>query len=481
MNYSVFIMGQSSHDRETESRTRVLLVAPDVIGTRMAGPGLRFVSIARALAPHMRVTLAAGVEGSSSLDDEARSFDVAYYTERSELEQLVAASDVIFCQFFDTHVARIANEAGVAIVYDLYNALPVETIGSNRISGFTDEEGKDREYSELVKYFSFCARAGSYFVTSNERQRDWWLGFIMASLGVLPSTLHGRKADEIIGLLPFGSEDREPELRFHGLRGRHGLESSDFIVLWAGGIWDWFDAATPIRAIASLVDEHPRIKLVFYGTTHPNASIGEPAIVRAAKALAEDLGVLHSNVLFLDDWVPAAERENYLLDADIAISTHQDSLETHYAFRTRILDHFWARLPSVVSRGDWFAQYIEDHRLGTVTDVGDVTAVADAIRAYANDDAARAAAISRIESIRSDWTWNETTRELRELLTTGFTSIRRPRLEAEETIHSAEVSPPAEPSTRQLVRMLLVRSPLGPVLRTGRATVRRISSRQRRE
>ena len=481
MNYSVFIMGQPPHDRETESRTRVLLVAPDVIGARMAGPGLRFVSIARALAPHMQVTLAAGVEGSSSLGDVSESFDVVYYTQRSELEELVAATDVIFCQFFDTHVARIANEAGVAIVYDLYNALPVETIGSNRISGFTDEEGKDREYSELVKYFAFCARAGSYFVTSNERQRDWWLGFIMASLGVLPSTLHGRKADEIIGLLPFGSEDREPELAFHGLRGRHGLESSDFIVLWAGGIWDWFDAATPIRAIASLVDESPRIKLVFYGTTHPNASIGEPATVRAAKSLAEDLGVFGSNVVFLDDWVPAAERENYLLDADVAISTHQDSLETHYAFRTRILDHFWARLPSVVSRGDWFAQYIDDQGLGTVTDVGDVSAVADAIRTYASDDAVRAATVERIESIRADWTWNETTRELRELLTTGFSSIQRPRLAVEETVQPAEVPAPVEPSIRQLVKKRLASSFLGPVLRRGRTVIRRVSSRHRLE
>lgn len=481
MNYSVFIMGQSSHDRDTRSRTRVLLVAPDVVGARMAGPGLRFVSISRALAPYMHVTLAAGVEGSSALDDEARAFDVSYYSERSELEELVAATDVIFCQFFDTHVARIANEAGVAIVYDLYNALPVETIGSNRISGFTDEEGKDREYSELVKYFAFCARAGSYFVTSNERQRDWWLGFIMASLGVLPSTLHGRKADEIIGLLPFGSEDREPELDFHGLRGRHGLESSDFIVLWAGGIWDWFDAATPIRAVASLVLENPQIKLVFYGTTHPNASIGEPATVREAKALAEQLGVLGSNVVFLDDWVPAAERENYLLDADIAISTHQDSLETHYAFRTRILDHFWARLPSVVSRGDWFAQYIDDHGLGTVTAVGDVAGVADAIRTYANNESIRSATVERIESIRADWTWSETTRELRELLTTGFASIRRPRLVVEETVQPTEASAHVEPSIRQLVRKRLVSSPLGPVLRHGRAALQRVSSRHRRE
>jgi glycosyltransferase involved in cell wall biosynthesis len=479
MNYSVFTMGQSTHDRETTPRTRVLLVAPDVVGARMAGPGLRFVSIARALAPYMHVTLAAGVEGSSGLGDEPESFDIAYYTERTELEELVAGTDVIFCQFFDTHVARMANEAGVAIVYDLYNALPVETIGSQRISGFTDEEGKDREYSELVKYFAFCARAGSYFVTSNERQRDWWLGFIMASLGVLPSTLHGRKADEIIGLLPFGSEDREPELRFHGLRGRHGIDASDFIVLWAGGIWDWFDAATPIRAIASLVEENPRIKLVFYGTTHPNASIGEPATVREAKALAEQLGVL-GNVVFLDDWVPAAERENYLLDADIAISTHQDSLETHYAFRTRILDHFWARLPSVVSRGDWFAQYIDENGLGTVTDVGDVEGVAAAIRAYSFDEGLRMSTVERIETIRAAWTWSETTRELRELLTTGFEFIRLPQL-APEAVQAAAASTPIEPSMRQIVRMRLVRSPIGPVLRRGRAALRRVSTRQRRE
>jgi glycosyltransferase involved in cell wall biosynthesis len=382
----------------------------------MAGPGIRAVSIAKALAPSMPVTLALGVAGSEPVELDAHGVEVTTYADREELELLVAASDVVFCQFIDTNVARIAVEQGVRLVFDLYNAIPVETVGAEVISGFSDIEDRDREYLELLKYFRFCAQAGSYFVASNERQRDYWLGYIMAGAGLLPSTLEHRSLDDVIGLAPFGMEEREPQRHDHGLRGKHGITDDDIVVLWAGGIWDWFDAETPIRAIAELSREDPRYKLVFYGTVHPNSVIGKPPAVQRAQDVAEELGVLGTAVIFLDEWVPADERADYLLDADLAISAHKDSLETHFSFRTRILDHFWATLPSVVSEGDWFAEYIDSHGLGVATPIGDVAATAAAIRSIAEDEGVASAMRERIAGIRDQWRWSATTAQLRDVV-----------------------------------------------------------------
>ncbi|MEL4319011.1 glycosyltransferase [Leifsonia sp. YIM 134122] len=443
-------------------RRRLLVIAPDVVGARMAGPGLRFVAIARALAPHVDVTFASGVAGSGVVDFDGSDVTAVEYSSREELEVLVERTDAIFCQFIDTNVARHAVESGTRIIYDFYNALPIETIGAERISGFDTAPDKDREFAELLRYFRFCCITGSLFVTSNERQRDFWLGFMMASGGLIPSTLDARDEKDILPLLPFGMENHEPVRSRAGLRGSHGISEDDFVLIWAGGIWDWFDAETPIRAVAALSQDDPRIKLVFYGTEHPNAVIGRPKAVDRARSLAQELGVLGTQVIFLDAWVPAAERADYLLDADVAVSAHHPSLETRFAFRTRILDHFWARLPSVVSEGDWFAEYIRDEGLGLVVPCSDVDAMADAIGRMASDAALRSATVERIDAVRDGWRWDATTASLVHALTDGWGALQPGRVPADD----AGVEMPLVSQRRSAFRERVSGSRLGGAYRS---------------
>jgi len=395
---------------------KLLIVTPDVVGKKMAGPGMRYVSIARALSPYMPVTFAVGIEGSQTVNFGTSPVKVKKYSHVTELEKLIDGCDVIFCQFIDQNAARYAISKGKRIVYDLYNALPVETVGAEKISGYTKPLDKDREFAELLRYFRFCSQTGSYFVTSNERQRDYWLGFIMANQGILPSTLRERKVSQIIGLTPFGMDDSEPISTGHALRGHYGITDDDFVIIWAGGIWDWFDAETPIKAVAELSKKDPHIKLVFYGTIHPNSAVGKPKAVDRAQKLAHDLGVYGKQVIFHDEWVSADERANYLLDANIAISSHIKSLETHYAFRTRILDHLWARLPSIVTEGDWFADYIDKTNLGIAIPCSDVEATKSAILKFKNDASLTKTTIDNIDAIRDAWRWSKTTNELKEFL-----------------------------------------------------------------
>lgn len=393
-------------------RPRVVLVAADVVGRTMAGPGLRIVSIAEQLAAVADVTLAVGIEGSDTGALAERGFAVIEYRDRDALVALVEGTDIVFCQLIDEYVVRKGLVAGCRFIFDLYNALPAEAIGAERIGGFDTQPQMNDVFTNVLGFFRFCMRAGSYFVTSNERQRDFWIGYMLASEGLLPSELNGRHAGEVIGLVPFGMEDSEPMARRHGIRGNFGIDDEALVLLWAGGIWDWFDAETPIRAIADLCESGIEAHLVFYGTTHPNGLVGRPTAVQRARDLAVELGVLDDRVHFVEGWVPASERAEYLLDADIAISGHKESFETRYAFRTRILDHFWATLPSIVSEGDWFAEYIAQQELGAVTPYGDVAATRAAIVELA--DAARRERISaNVSSIRDDWRWVTTTRQLR--------------------------------------------------------------------
>src|SRR6266508_5517587 len=140
--------------------------------------------------------------------------------------------------------------------------------------------------------------------------------------------------------------------------------------LWAGGIANWFDPLTPIRAMAEIAGSRADVKLVFLSLSPPR---GAPtAMAVQAVELAESLGLLGRNVFFNEHWVPYTERHRYLVAADIGISAHFQGLESRYAFRTRLLDHFWAGLPTITSSGDVLGELVRDRALGVVVEPGDV-------------------------------------------------------------------------------------------------------------
>ena len=74
-------------------------------------------------------------------------------------------------------------------------------------------------------------------------------------------------------------------------------------------------------------------------------------MARLAVARAEELGLRDRVVFFNEGWVPYEQRGAYLLEADLGVSAHFDDLESRFAFRTRLLDCFWAGLPVVTTVG----------------------------------------------------------------------------------------------------------------------------------
>src|SRR6185436_9947916 len=96
------------------------------------------------------------------------------------------------------------------------------------------------------------------------------------------------------------------------------------------------------------------VRLFFMGVKHPNPDVPEMAAVTRSRNLATELGINGSVVFFNEAWVPYERRGDYLLEADLGVSTHFQHVETTFSFRTRILDYLWAGLPIVSTRGDSF-------------------------------------------------------------------------------------------------------------------------------
>ena len=101
--------------------------------------------------------------------------------------------------------------------------------------------------------------------------------------------------------------------------------------------------------------------------------------------------------------MPYAERGTWLLEADCAISTQVEHLETRFAFRTRLLDCFWARLPIVCTLGDELADRVMQEDLGVAVAEGDPRALAGALETVLARG--RASYGERLSRVAAQYTW----------------------------------------------------------------------------
>src|SRR5262249_46749513 len=155
---------------------------------------------------------------------------------------------------------------------------------------------------------------------------------------------------------------------------------------------------------------------------------------RAAERYARERGLAGRTVFFGERWVPYEERRAFLAHAVIGVSAHPASAETRFAFRTRLLDYFWAGLPVVTTEGDDLADRVRVAGAGAVVPCGDDVAMADAISALFDDDGRRAACAVASRTLATSLRWDVVMRPLvefvervarREALLTGAHGTRR--------------------------------------------------------
>jgi hypothetical protein len=127
-----------------------------------------------------------------------------------------------------------------------------------------------------------------------------------------------------------------------------------------------------------------------------------------ARDLARHLDLLNRHVFFYDQWVPYAQRADFLLEADLLVYLHQPGLESTYAaVRSRFLDHLWVGCASLVSAGDAAAELVVRHRLGRVAPPGDAAAVALHVQELLLDPLLRQECAARARQLAADYTWEQ--------------------------------------------------------------------------
>jgi len=345
--------------RRPPASGQIVVVTPDVVGRRMAGPGIRAWNLARELARHFPTALVASVE-----DCGEAPFDVVHRKDAREL--LRRASVLIGQPARGFHRMR----RGQRIVYDLFDPvlLELEVLYGPRPSP------RQRAHVSAERWrIGRALREGDLLICATSAQRELY------------------RSDRMIEV-PFGvdlDEVAPPVPR-------------ENLVLWGGGTWEWLDPRTAIDAVLRVNDDGLPCRLLFLGRRRPH---GDLAALRIDALLG---GPIEAN----DAWVPYAERLSWLRRAKIAMMLHRSTAEARYSIRTRLFDAIAAATPVIATEEGFAAELVAKEGLGIVVPPSDVNAVVKAVHRLLEDDAFHAQCVSNLERIRPRFAWPEVVRPL---------------------------------------------------------------------
>jgi glycosyltransferase involved in cell wall biosynthesis len=367
----------------------------------MAGPAIRSLELARAVA-------AAGIEVTLAVPAASGGVEMPPGVRRIALDNagLGAAVGSHACALVGAGILsrfpRLAS-ADIPLAVDLYDPVPLEAAELYREAPRAVASAALAQASANLRLE--LTRA-DMILCAGRRQHDLWTGALMTMGRLTPGmyaadpTLEG-----MVRVVPFGVPPGRP--RAGGLRGRvPGIGAADTIAIWGGGIHQWFDAPTAIRATGLLTAGNPGLRLVFMGSTPPNLALAPHGAVSAARAVAAELGLLDGQVVFLDGWMDYADRGAALADANIGVSAHHRTAETRFAWRTRLLDYLWAGLPVACTEGDELGDRIAAAGAGLTTPAGDAEALAHSMRTLAEAGPRREAAIAAARTLAGELSWD---------------------------------------------------------------------------
>ena len=380
----------------------VVVQTPDVVGERMAGPGIRALHIARELAKHVPVTLIAKSEGSV-IPSVARDLGGGEARDAAHPPRSLATFGMTWAEHASAAARAALRNASVLIgqpargfrkrrreqriVYDLFDPTVLEL---RELYGHAPSlRQRVHLLAEWGRLGEALARA-DLLVCAARKQR------------VLYERMQSVEAPWIE--VPFGIDLEET---------RVCEKPADAIVVWGGGVWEWLDPAAAVEAILRVNAEGVRARLLFLGRARPNRDRTPNFIERRREDRFEALLRRGGELVSAnDEWVPYRERLAWLRSGKIAIMLHRRTAEAEYSIRTRLFDAIAAGTPVIASAGGFAAELVEREGLGIVVPPGDVAAVADAIRRLLTDDEVHTACVRNLERIRPRFAWDVVTRPL---------------------------------------------------------------------
>lgn len=343
----------------------VVVTTPDVVGERMAGPGIRVTYFARELAkiPGVNVTI----------------------VDRKGNRDALRRADVLIGQPARGFWKR---RRGQKIVYDMFDPTVLEL---RELYGAAPSVRQRVHLAAEWTRLQFALAHADLLIAAAPQQRAFY------------GQLQWRDVPWID--VPFGIDMSEV---------KSCPPVHDNVVVWGGGVWEWLDPKTAIEAVVKLNRDGLRCRLLFLGRSRPNQEVVERRREdRFSQLLTSGAPYVDAN----EGWVPYRERLSWLRGGKAAIMLHRPTTEANFAIRTRLFDAIAAGVPVVATERGFAAELVEREGLGVVVPPQDVPAVADAIRRLLTNDELHSRCVTNLERIRPAFAWEVVTRPLVDAVT----------------------------------------------------------------
>lgn len=385
------------------SGARVLVISygpPPVPGvTAVEGGGLRCWGLACGLTAAdagLAVTLAIPDWHSTPLPPVQDGVRLVHWS-RDAVATLVADYDVVivsYCLGDDSRRIAEAIRPHQMLVLDAYVPIHVEMCArrsSDRARELVDFERERLNWEAVL-------RRGNLFLCASEPQRLYYLGVLSTIGRINPLTYD----DDPVRIVPYGIHVEEPQPRRRPCSELVGRTDA-WKLLWFGGVYPWFDIEGLLEAVRLLDRVHPT-RLVVVGSRNPfvrNADFDRCHERFLELARRPEIAPL----VHLVDWVQFHDRADWYLDADMTILANQPGLENAVAWRTRVVDYLWARVPVATNGGDPIGEELIAAGAGVRIDPADPRHTAEAIAAVLRSPEARVAMRSRCSELRERYRW----------------------------------------------------------------------------
>ena len=345
---------------------RIAVVTRDPTGPELGGNAMRATELARSLTAHGDVTLVA--PGSPPPAPVAHA---AWDPEAPRtLRPLLAGADAVVSTPQSPEATAELRRCGARLVLDLYDPFPLAALEAHAAAAplrrrlHTTLAGDAFLEGMRTAHHLICATSASATCGS---ARCWPPGCCDRR----PTTPTRRCATGSTSCRPACRPSRRAA-RGTPLSERFG----DEVVLWYGGLWNWLDPVTPVRALPALLERRPGAHLAFLGKVPAEPPSVAPPTGRGrsrASSGRRRAGALPRRRRTVRAARRVADRRRL---RGLRPRAH---LETRFAFRTRMLDFIWAGLPVVCTEGDALSELVARDGLGEVVAPGDHEGIAEAL------------------------------------------------------------------------------------------------------
>ncbi len=329
---------------------KVLLLCTDPIGEKIAGIATRYLQLASHLTQEWQVTLGAP-EIHRPLPEKVQSWD----------RRSIRGFDVIIAPPLALLSFPALMETSSYLIFDLSDPVIFENLHL-----FPGDALRFSAYFSLYQLALWC---GDHFLVANARQRDFYMPLFLSSRRMNTQLLSSQPdvQQRLFTLLAGGTSDAPFPA---------SDEKKEYI-LWFGGIWEWMDPLTPLRAFLSIQEKIP-YSFVLVGSQHPSGYLPQSRIMKTLCKEAK-ASPLWSQRIRVVDWVPYEQRLEFLRKAFVGISCHLDGLEAYYAHRARLFEYLWAGIPIITTCGETLGDEIAGQGAGILVKPGDVQGIARAL------------------------------------------------------------------------------------------------------